>query len=143
MELLPNSLAVASVLRVRPSVSESFTVALCYCPAHESLPGAGPVLSGKTTCNNSVCCICGLFIFCNVKDSSCASTYMRVVPQQRFVTKILCPPGGGCTSSFANRIKFLEFPQRERSLPNWDSNNLCKVKKVEPPVFFGRRHQTR
>eukprot|EP00928_Gymnodinium_smaydae_P006180 TRINITY_DN12156_c0_g1_i2.p1 TRINITY_DN12156_c0_g1~~TRINITY_DN12156_c0_g1_i2.p1 ORF type:complete len:3246 (-),score=521.31 TRINITY_DN12156_c0_g1_i2:104-8719(-) len=62
--------------------------------------------------------------------TGCASQYMRVVPQQKFVLRIQCPPGKGCMDTNDNRIKFL-LPHADNDKPNWDTSNGCKTNPLE------------
>eukprot|EP00439_Symbiodinium_sp_Y106_P081227 s598_g20.t1 len=122
---LASAFPAASLPAVRDDVTAPFTVALCYCGSVGSCSGREDFVQAFGRLYMWV------IHLCDRDDSTCDTSYLRVVPQQRFVTKIFCPPGGACLSGTLNRIKFLEAgdaPPR----PTWRTDNLCQQQPREP-----------
>eukprot|EP00930_Biecheleria_cincta_P001431 TRINITY_DN102575_c0_g1_i1.p1 TRINITY_DN102575_c0_g1~~TRINITY_DN102575_c0_g1_i1.p1 ORF type:complete len:3349 (+),score=445.13 TRINITY_DN102575_c0_g1_i1:84-10130(+) len=127
--ILPDVLAAPSLPAVRASVDQPFTVALCYCPATASKPCS----SRQHYIQQFGVLYQWLVNVCDGRDPvTCKIPYLRILPLQRFVTKILCPPGGACASSNENRIKFLPSRNEESAKTNWGGNNLCQRYDTEP-----------
>eukprot|EP00930_Biecheleria_cincta_P034639 TRINITY_DN23911_c0_g1_i1.p1 TRINITY_DN23911_c0_g1~~TRINITY_DN23911_c0_g1_i1.p1 ORF type:complete len:3207 (+),score=370.81 TRINITY_DN23911_c0_g1_i1:517-9621(+) len=132
----------ASKGELMPPVSnkqnQAFTLAACYCPNYDLSTG-----SHCTYGNPEDCCdthlefiqMVGLVYFWTLRIcdydtyTSCTGTtsgrYMRVVPQQKFVVRIDCPPAGACMNAEDNRIHLVPYtPANDR--PSWALNTGCR-----------------
>ncbi|CAJ1405442.1 unnamed protein product [Effrenium voratum] len=94
----------------------AFTAPLCFCAGACSAPQDFVQAFGRL--------YMWVVHICDRDDATCDSSYMQVLPQQSFVIKIFCPPGGACTESDQNQLKIV---QGEGDRANWDSANLCQV----------------
>jgi hypothetical protein len=145
----PNKLAVSySVIAVMPPIKktamDAFTTLACYCPGYNVATGK-PCTPGEAAscCDDTEEYIqdVGTVYWWTMRicDAGphpdeylrCTSPYMRVIPQQKFVIRIQCPPGG-CEHTDNNRIKLLLPPEKagwtdDDDLPNWHPNQRCKT----------------
>jgi hypothetical protein len=123
---------------VKAIQEQAFTLVACYCPNYSRE-------SGKYCDTNTAACCdqyqeyiqpFGMIYYWTIKicDKSgtgtsnyatCTTPYMRVVPQQQFVVRVECPPSG-CSTSPANRIKFIN-PKAGSETPTWDVSHRCKI----------------
>eukprot|EP00931_Biecheleriopsis_adriatica_P114614 TRINITY_DN90538_c0_g1_i1.p1 TRINITY_DN90538_c0_g1~~TRINITY_DN90538_c0_g1_i1.p1 ORF type:complete len:3212 (+),score=723.49 TRINITY_DN90538_c0_g1_i1:26-9637(+) len=126
---------------VKGSHSTAFTLAACYCPNYNAERGTHCGTADVNECCDSHVeyiqpvglvyywtiriCDYSHFATCNANPPS-SYRYMRVIPQQKFVVRIDCPPGGGCLATDENRIKFIaDVPANDR--PSWDVNAGCRT----------------
>ncbi|CAK9075671.1 unnamed protein product [Durusdinium trenchii] len=151
----------ANLPSVRTNVTKGFTITACYCPNYD-----GPVDATLFACDHASEFIqpIGVIYYwmiriCDVETySSCGSEgnlpFMRVLPQQPFVLRVECPPGGtSCAAATDNRVKFLpgipppgpdgvvyiEVPERAI----WEPQSRCKIETSmtddiawEPPLQY-------
>lgn len=129
---------------VSATVTSAFTVAACYCPSFDYTTG----LTCTSTGNQATCCKGDARAFysfiqpfgriyywmvkiCDYDNyQSCRVPYMRVIPHQKFVIVVTCPPGGGCTSSYNSRVKFLA-PLPVNDVPSWSLSSGCATNDKE------------
>mmetsp|Transcript_22706 Transcript_22706/g.60459 ORF Transcript_22706/g.60459 Transcript_22706/m.60459 type:complete len:707 (+) Transcript_22706:2-2122(+) len=131
-ELWPRSDGVVSMPRVKSDVSEPFTVTVCYCPDVATDPEAGACQLLADYVQPFGRLYFWTLHLCDYSDPLwCPSPYLRVVPQQKFAIKILCPPGNACTASTGNRIKFLDPRGRGPQYSNWDGGGICQLEMLE------------
>ena len=94
--------------------TKSFTITACYCPNYD---GPDPTTDACDNAGEFIQPIGVIYYWmiriCDVDTyTSCGSTseppFMRVLPQQPFVLRVECPPGGtSCSPANDNRIKLL------------------------------------
>ena len=94
--------------------TKSFTLTACYCPNYD---GPDPTTSACDDAGEFIQPIGVIYYWmvriCDVDTyTSCGSSsnppFMRVLPQQPFVLRVECPPGGtSCAPANNNRIKLL------------------------------------
>lgn len=151
----------ASLPKVRSNATRSFTLTACYCPNYD-----GPQDTTLFACDHPSEFIQPIGIvyywmirICDVDTyASCGAEgnapFMRVLPQQPFVLRVECPPGGtSCAPTLDNRVKFLpgipppgpdgsiliEVPERAI----WEPQSRCKIESAmtsdigwEPPLEY-------
>jgi len=145
--LVADKYTAAEMPPVKSTQSEAFTLSACYCPSYDV--DTGEPCSGLTGTAADRCCekheefiqmvgriyywtirICDMANYAGVRSSSspagCASPYRRVLPQQKFVLRIECPPGGACESEGNNLVRYVE-PTVDSSLPSWKETHPCRV----------------
>lgn len=134
-------------------VNDSFTVSACYCPNYDS-----PTDVDVTPCNDlsefiqpmggvhfwmlRMCSVVGWYS-CGVGGPGVNGAWMRVMPQQPFVVRLQCPPGGVCVGDSDNALKFiptLEDSGRYAELggleyPSWHFFHRCANEVVETNNF--------
>jgi len=140
---------VATMPLVSADQTAAFSLAACYCPSFHEETG-----SPCTTTDGSgieTCCerhsefiqhigtmyfwtirICDLDTYQGV--DGCARPYRRVLPQQKFVLRVQCPPGGGCRADNNSRIKYVTYTP-DSDIPNWRTDHPCKTTDVEPAAI--------
>jgi len=140
--LTADTATAATMPPVKSDQSAPFTVAACYCPSYEITTGQRCIDQDPNADN---CCdIVNEYIqqvgvlyywtirLCNYDNyDSCLTPYMRVIPQQKFVVRVECPPGGGCNGAETNRISLIDVGVNN-DRPSWDLSNGCKTTTAEP-----------
>jgi hypothetical protein len=138
--LAVDATTAATMPPVQAAETDAFTVAACYCPSLNQLTGVGCQTSSAAECCNEYAEFSqqfGIIYYWTIKICdyqnalSCNPPYMRVVPQQKFVLRIECPPGGGCDGTTNNRIKYIEYATKNDK-PTWDATNGCQTTPAEP-----------
>ncbi|CAK9087021.1 unnamed protein product [Durusdinium trenchii] len=116
---------------VRADVSMAFTVPLCYC-------STAPCAEVEHFVQSFGRLYMWVTYICD-RDDSCdgvSPSYARVLPDQRFVVKLQCPPGGGCSSDVSNQLKFLEATGAP-SRSNWDPSSRCRAAAAAEAALSG------
>eukprot|EP00929_Paragymnodinium_shiwhaense_P035715 TRINITY_DN19242_c0_g1_i5.p1 TRINITY_DN19242_c0_g1~~TRINITY_DN19242_c0_g1_i5.p1 ORF type:complete len:2054 (+),score=488.83 TRINITY_DN19242_c0_g1_i5:653-6163(+) len=122
-----------------PSVREAQTsplaVALCYCPSYNKATyGHCDAASGAAACCDEAeeyiqhfgSVYFWTMRICDVDSfTSCTAPYMRVVPQQKFVLRVDCPPGS-CERSGENRVKLIDYTE-SLDLQSWEAATACRT----------------
>lgn len=125
----------AELPNLQHDVFGGYTVRLCYC-GNYNRNGDGVDAGGKA-CDETpefVQSFGKLYIwrmnicdYGNAETDCMASPYLRVVPHQKFVIQITCPPGGGCVATNSSRIGFLAggdgYPNNDK--PAWFTKSSC------------------
>eukprot|EP00930_Biecheleria_cincta_P092359 TRINITY_DN8222_c0_g5_i2.p1 TRINITY_DN8222_c0_g5~~TRINITY_DN8222_c0_g5_i2.p1 ORF type:complete len:3174 (-),score=522.91 TRINITY_DN8222_c0_g5_i2:21-9542(-) len=127
---------------VKSSHSEAFGLAACYCPNFNVETGSH--CDADSSAWN--CCDVhqeyiqkiGRIYYWTVRlcdyqhyetctaNAPTSYRYMRVIPQQKFVVRVDCPPGGGCLPDNDNRVKLIGY-NAANDLPSWDRNAGCRT----------------
>eukprot|EP00746_Dinoflagellata_sp_MGD_P007253 gnl/MRDRNA2_/MRDRNA2_114325_c0_seq1.p1 gnl/MRDRNA2_/MRDRNA2_114325_c0~~gnl/MRDRNA2_/MRDRNA2_114325_c0_seq1.p1 ORF type:complete len:3111 (-),score=557.15 gnl/MRDRNA2_/MRDRNA2_114325_c0_seq1:74-8965(-) len=119
----------------------AFTLSACYCTKVQ--PGGQSFCTGKTEFIQPF----GRIYFwttrvCDIKDydGQCESHYMRVAPQQKFIIRVLTPPGRSAAAADpqASRAMLVE-PTNSTARQNWDDAHGCRQAdtKESPSVLWG------
>ncbi|CAD7948320.1 unnamed protein product [Amoebophrya sp. A120] len=143
------------VPRVREDQELGFTLTLCYCPNYDS-----PLDNDATACNSGYEFIQNLghlrywtflicdktnYVNCEYQNQLHASfnpryqPYSRVTPQQPFVLKVLCPPGG-CDNTVTQRMRILDYSATTSDRMAWEELQQCREWNV--PVIYTQTSTT-
>eukprot|EP00928_Gymnodinium_smaydae_P085992 TRINITY_DN6976_c0_g2_i1.p1 TRINITY_DN6976_c0_g2~~TRINITY_DN6976_c0_g2_i1.p1 ORF type:complete len:3484 (-),score=772.22 TRINITY_DN6976_c0_g2_i1:111-10493(-) len=112
--------------------TDSFTVTACFCANMDGPDGDMLACNEEREFHQAIGSVhFWLLRLCDVSSwMSCGFTdlaYARIMPQQPFVLRLQCPPGGVCIGESKHRLKFLApnlEPETER--PTWHLLHGCR-----------------
>lgn len=136
-----------------PKVNDSWTVSACYCPNYDSPTDVDEIpcnhlseyiqpLGGVHVWMIRLCSVEGWFS-CGVGGPGINGPWLRVLPEQPFVIRLQCPPGGVCKGDTDNALKFIPILEESgkfemlggQEYPSWHFLHRCANEKVEITNF--------
>eukprot|EP00930_Biecheleria_cincta_P092360 TRINITY_DN8222_c0_g6_i1.p1 TRINITY_DN8222_c0_g6~~TRINITY_DN8222_c0_g6_i1.p1 ORF type:complete len:3282 (-),score=484.47 TRINITY_DN8222_c0_g6_i1:314-10159(-) len=123
----------------------AFSLAACYCPNYNAETGSHcEYVGGAAACCDShvefiqqigtiyywTVRICDYQNYHDCQNQGIAVPtsyrYMRVIPHQKFVVRVDCPPGGGCYATDDNRVKLIRY-DLINDQPSWSPQSGCRM----------------